>query len=494
MRGGKANEMAEGQGTETTDAHGSEDNQTPGKSEGGNTLRINLLRFLASFRQFLSETMNLAEDANIEGTIETIKKDMVFRGHNVWILICSILVASIGLNLNSTAVIIGAMLISPLMGPILAIGLAVGTNDWELLKRGWKNFGVMVVISLITSTLYFFITPLSQAQSELLSRTTPTFLDALIAIFGGLAGIIGVSRRNRGNVIPGVAIATALMPPLCTAGYGLATWQLEYFLGAFYLFLLNSIFISGATLVIVRYLKFPLVSFVNESTEKRVRQYMLLSVIVVLLPSAWIFYGVVMETIFVGRAERFIADNLTLPNTEILSRRLTYNDTLSRIDVFIMGEPISISEQDNLQRKLISAGLENTRLKIHQPKDYTGELAGKLSQEVRVGVLEDIYERNARIMEQKDAVINRLSAIVDRDSIPFESLHREIRIQYPEVKRMAYARTIEMGRDGEVDSIPTFLVRWDNTVVQDDRSRRESVMKEWLKVRLELDTLRLVRY
>jgi uncharacterized hydrophobic protein (TIGR00271 family) len=465
------------------------------EQQASQSLRSNMLRLLVSAKEFLSITLNLAEDANIEGTISAIKKDMVFKGHNVWILVCSILVASIGLNLNSTAVVIGAMLISPLMGPILAIGLAVGTNDWELLKRGWKNFGVMVVISLITSTLYFFISPLGEAHSELLARTRPTFLDALIAVFGGLAGIIGVSRKaTYSNVVPGVAIATALMPPLCTAGYGLATAQWEFFLGAFYLFMLNSIFISGATLVIVRYLKFPLVSFVNERTEQRVRKYMILSIIVVLLPSAWIFYGVVKETIFMGRAEKFIADNLVMQNTEILSRRLVYNDTLSRIDIFIMGEPITITEQENLQRKLVNAGLENTRLKIHQPKDYSGDLAGKLSQEVRVGVLEDIYERNARIMEQKDMTIGRLSAIVRRDSIPFENLHKEIRIQYPEVKRMAYARTIEMGRDGEVDSIPTFLVRWDGTVDPEIKGIREQVMKEWLKARLNLDTVRVVRY
>lgn len=491
--------MAEGQGTQEnglpTGAGGSHRSSEQQEQQASKSLKSNLFRFIVSAKEFLSITLNLAEDANIEGTIETIKKDMVFKGHNVWILVCSILVASIGLNLNSTAVVIGAMLISPLMGPILAIGLAVGTNDWELLKRGWKNFGVMVIISLITSTLYFFISPLGEAHSELLARTRPTFLDALIAVFGGLAGIIGVSRRaTYSNVVPGVAIATALMPPLCTAGYGLATAQWEFFLGAFYLFMLNSIFISGATLVIVRYLKFPLVSFVNARTEIRVRKYMVLSIIVVLLPSAWIFYGVVKETIFMGRAEKFISDNLIMQNTEILSRRLVYNDSLSRIDIFIMGEPISIEEQQNLQMKLVRAGLENTQLKIHQPKDYTNDLAGKLSQEVRVGVLEDIYERNARLLDQKDAVINRLSAIVDRDSIPFENLHKEIRIQYPEVKRMAYARTIEMGRDGEVDSIPTFLVRWDNTVVQDDRSKRERVMKEWMKVRLGLDTLRIVRY
>ncbi len=314
--------------------------QAAGDEEAGRTLRESVRSVYESARAFLGRTMNISDDTNIEGTVTAIKRDMVFRGHNVWILICSIVVASVGLNVNSTAVIIGAMLISPLMGPILALGLAVGTNDWELLKRAWKNFGVMVVVSLITSTIYFFITPLSDAQSELLARTRPTFLDAMIASFGGLAGIIGLSRKNNfSTVVPGVAIATALMPPLCTAGYGLATWQLEYFIGAFYLFLINSIFISGATLVIVRYLKFPLVSFINTRTERRVRIYMALSVFVVLLPSGWIFYDVVKETVFLRNANRFIAENLIFEKTEIMSKKVTYNDTLPRIDLYMMGDP-----------------------------------------------------------------------------------------------------------------------------------------------------------
>ncbi|MCB0756520.1 MAG: DUF389 domain-containing protein, partial [Flavobacteriales bacterium] len=312
---------------------------------------VKVLRILAWLRDFARSTMNLQAESDQEGTIETIKKDMVFRGHVVWVLICSIFIASIGLNLNSTAVIIGAMLISPLMGPILAIGLSVGTNDWETLKRALKNFGVMVVVALITSTLYFFITPLQEAQPELLARTKPTFLDALIAIFGGLAGIIGVSRRNRGNVIPGVAIATALMPPLCTAGYGLANGQWSFFFGAFYLFTLNSIFIAGATFLIVRYLGYPLVSFVNADTEKKAKRYMIAFIIVVILPSAYIFYGVVKETIFMGKAEAFISQNLEFEGTEIISKKITYGDT-SRIDVFIMGEPITNQTQEQLENRM----------------------------------------------------------------------------------------------------------------------------------------------
>ena len=382
-------------------------NNTGSNAEKDQRLNVKVLRALAALRDFARSTMFLGDDMDLEGTIETIKKDMVFRGYVVWILICSIFIASIGLNLNSTAVVIGAMLISPLMGPILAIGLSVGTNDWEVLKKALKNFGVMVVVGLVTSTLYFFITPLHEAQPELLARTKPTFLDALIAIFGGLAGIIGVSRRNRGNVIPGVAIATALMPPLCTAGYGLANGEWSYFFGAFYLFTLNSIFIAGATFIIVRYLKFPLVSFVDEVTETKVKRYMLAFVIVVILPSAWIFYGLVKETIFLGKAENFISQNLEIEGTEIISKKITYTDSISRIDIFIMGEPIADQTKKQLERVMLEKGIENTVLKIHQPKDVSGDIAGKLSKEVRVGILEDLYKRNEDLIAEKDKQIKQ---------------------------------------------------------------------------------------
>jgi uncharacterized hydrophobic protein (TIGR00271 family) len=437
--------------------------------------------------------MNLADDSDIEGTTEIIKKDMVFRGYVVWILICSIFIASIGLNVNSTAVVIGAMLISPLMGPILAIGLSVGTNDWDMLKRALKNFGVMVVVALITSTIYFFITPLREAQPELLARTKPNFLDALIAIFGGLAGIIGVSRRSRGNVIPGVAIATALMPPLCTAGYGLATANWSFFFGAFYLFTLNSIFIAGSTFVIVRYLRFPLVSFVDAETEKRVKRYMIGFVIVVLLPSAWIFYGLVKETIFLGKAETFIAQNFEIEGTEVISKKVTYTDTVSRIDIFIMGEPIALQTQKHLEKQMLDDGLENTILKIHQPKDVSSDVAGKLSKEVRVGILEDLYKRNEELMAEKDKRILDLENQViqyQKDVIPFGGIAKEISMLYPNIDRMSYAASVEMN-DGKLDTIPTFMLSWKNRKTQ--KSDKET-LTVWLKQRLELDTVRIVEY
>lgn len=388
------------------------------------------------------------------------------------------------------------MLISPLMGPILAIGLSVGTNDWDTLKTALKHFGVMAVVALITSTVYFLITPLHEVQPELLARTKPTFLDALIAIFGGLAGIIGVSRRDRGSVIPGVAIATALMPPLCTAGYGLANGHWSFFFGAFYHFALNSIFIAGSTFLIVRYLKFPLVSFVNSTTEKKVKRYMVGFVIVVLLPSAWIFYGLVKETIFLGKAENFISHNFEIEGTDIISKKITYTDTVSRIDLFIMGEPITQQTQEHLERVMLQKGIENTILKIHQPKDVSSDIAGRLSKEVRVGILEDLYQRNEELIAKKDARIIHLENLVisyQRDAIPFEGLNNELITLYPDLKKMAYAVSVEMNGT-KVDTIPTFILEWRSGQSVRSKAKDKKVLQVWLKQRLKLDTLRIVEF
>ena len=354
----------------------------------------------------------------------------------------------------------------------------------------------MVVVALMTSTLYFLITPLQEAQPELLARTSPTFLDALIAIFGGLAGIIGISRRSRGNVIPGVAIATALMPPLCTAGYGLANGQWSFFFGAFYLFTLNSIFIAGATFIIVRYLKFPLVSFVNSDTEKKVKRYMLAFVILVILPSAWIFYGLVKETIFLGRAETFITQNLEIEGTEVISKKITYTDTISRIDIFIMGEPIAEQTKKQLEKTMLEQGLENTILKIHQPKDVSADLAGKLSKEVRVGILEDLYKRNEDLITEKNQRIVELENQVfqyQRGAIPFEGLSKEMAALYPNIERVSYSLSLQMNGT-KIDTIPTFMMGWNESQSSKSKSDDKIILQAWLKQRLELDTLRIVEY
>ena len=228
----------------------------------------------------------MSEDLDVESASESIKKNIHFRGANVFILACAIIIASVGLNLNSIPVIIGAMLISPLMGPILGFGMGLGTNDMKLVKQALTNFFVMVGISIIASTLYFLISPLRLGnQSELLARTNPTIYDVMIALFGGLAGILETSRKDKGTVLSGVAIATALMPPLCTVGYGLAHLYWSYVFGALYLFFINSIFIALATFLAVKYLGFKSATIEDPKTKKRATRSIVAILIIVLVPS-----------------------------------------------------------------------------------------------------------------------------------------------------------------------------------------------------------------
>lgn len=503
--------------------HNSEDEKKKHDSSHHIHLRSSFKHFLQSFWHFIRETMNLKEGAEIPGTISGIKRDIPFRGHSVWILICSIFIASIGLNVNGSAVIIGAMLISPLMGPILGIGLAIGTNDWETLTLSLKNFGIMVFVSILTSTIYFSITPLHDIQSELLARTKPTFLDVLIAIFGGMAGIIAGSRKEKSNVIPGVAIATALMPPLCTAGYGLANGNLNFFFGAFYLFFLNSVFICLSTVIIVRYLHFPTKNFVDPIREKRLKRYMIIFIIIVILPSAKIFWSVIKESRFYASADQFITENVRFKGSEIINRKITYSDTLSYIDLYMIGEEVSENQISKLSEKLDEYGMkrkgsfwktgtfsttDNTEIRIHQAKDKTeaivdskiNYLSSNLGKEVRQGIIEDLFKKNEKIIQDKDSMIALLKNELQKrtsEEIPFYNIESEIKVQYERVDRVAYGKTIETIRDDSteiMDTIPTFLVKWNRNAWRSLKQKQRKQMSEWLKVRLQLDTVRVIEF
>lgn len=448
-----------------------------------------LREHLQAGRSFLQETLNLHEDANIQGTIDTIRKDMVFRGHVVWVLVCSIFIASIGLDTNSAAVIIGAMLISPLMGPLLALGLAVGTNDGDMLRRAMKNVGIMVVVSLITSTVYFWITPFGNADSELLSRTAPTLLDGFIGLFGGLAGIIGVSRRDRSNVVPGVAIATALMPPLCTAGYGLATLNWQYFFGAFYLFLLNSLFIATATVMVVRYLHFPMVEYMNVETRRKNRIRIAMFVGIALIPSVWILTGAVQRSLFEQRAVSF-EQQLREDFPSIINIEPRYDPDSASIDVYLLGGGNLSALQADMRRRMASAGLADAVLVVHGERDVSAEL-GQLGQEVRVGVIQDLYERNEELLRQRDERIAELEGRLSnfaRDTLPMTQVGREIGIQHPDIASFSYGDVIDV-RGDTVDTIPTFLVDWSDRRA---RAQEEEQLTQWLMVRLGLDTVRIL--
>lgn len=276
---------------------------------------------LQQIKFFLIRHFDLRQEKeDEEETIESLKKGVEFRGTNLWVLIFAIFLASLGLNTNSTAVIIGAMLISPLMGPIMGFGLGLGIADFELVKRSLRNYLTATLFSVVTATIYFLISPISEAQSELLARTSPTIYDVLIAFFGGLAGIVAGSTKSKGNVIPGVAIATALMPPLCTAGFGLATGNLSYFLGAFYLYFINTVFISLSTYIVVRVLKYPHKEFLDKKRAMVVRRYMMIIVTCTIIPSLYLTYRVLRTTVFEEQVKSFVNKELDFPNTQVLSR------------------------------------------------------------------------------------------------------------------------------------------------------------------------------
>ncbi|MGB0165999.1 MAG: DUF389 domain-containing protein [Luteibaculum sp.] len=453
---------------------------------------LSLKSLFQSFLNIFKGTFNIREGAEVKATTEGIKRDISFKGHNSWILVFSIFIASIGLNVNSIPVIIGAMLISPLMGPILGLGLAVATNDWETLTRSLKNFGIMILIALATSTLYFTISPLSDLTSELLNRVKPTLLDVFIAVFGGFAGIVAGSRKEKSNVVPGVAIATALMPPLCTAGFGLAYANSSMFFGAMYLFLLNSVFICISTYIVIRYLKFPLKEFVDTKKEKQIRYSIAVFVAVVIIPSGFIFYDVIKETIFNRNANNFLGQEVFYEGTEVINQKVKYDKEEGKIDVFLIGERVPAPVIEGWKKKLSKYDLEGTVLEIHQSKDETGEIAGKLSEQVRSGIISDLYERNEAILASKDEKIafleQELTRLSQVDSLPVAALFSEAKVNYPWVNKIQGGNL--QSYDGNVkDSRLALLVYYNTTLTSSSDSLK---FLSWTKVRLNSPDLNVV--
>lgn len=434
---------------------------------------------------YLRDIFDLEEGKEDElETIDYISKNVEFKGANLWILIFAIFVASIGLNVNSTAVIIGAMLISPLMGPIMGIGLAAGINDFELMKKSARNLSVAVFISVLTSTIYFYISPISNAQSELLARTEPTVWDVLIALFGGLAGIVAGSRKEKSNAIPGVAIATALMPPLCTAGYGLASGNMYFFFGAFYLFFINSVFISLSTYLIVRFMGFPKKAFIDPKREKRVQTYITMVTLATIIPSVFFAYGLVRKSIWNEQARRFVSVEVQYPSTQILKTNYTYHQKEPIIEVQLIGEPISNEEVALLEKKLLDFGLENTKIIIQQNGSNQGSLQND--------ILRDFYEKSkAKIetQEQKIALLEEeLSADVGIRTLSLD-MAAEAKINHPDLSKFSLGRSIFTDlKKNESDTLLTALVEFDKNPTEAELDK----LKNWLKIRTQSDTVALI--
>ncbi|UTW63633.1 TIGR00341 family protein [bacterium SCSIO 12741] len=474
------------------------------RSEENSKPMESFLDFLKSFKHYL----NIREGVDVNETVEAIKKDVEFKGHNIYILIFSIFIASVGLNFNSAPVIIGAMLISPLMGPIVGLGLSVGIADIALFRKSLRNISVTVIFSVLTAALYFWITPIHNQNHELLARTTPTIADALVALFGGFAGIMASSRSERGNVIPGVAIATALMPPLCTAGFGIATGNWAFFFGAFYLFVLNSLFISLATALVVRYVGFPRVSFVSKERERKVKRFIYLAVAIVLIPSGYLFYHVIKKSIFDQQALVFVEQNFNKDELIVISHEPKYNRGDSRIVVTLMGPRITADEQHEMEAKMLELGLENCRLILRQSGDYEARMdeeerqenernLERLGTEVKTGIIQDMYEKNQQLMADQQSRIRDLEGQLHRlmgDSVPNYVLRREVHIQYPKIES-SYFAVVEVNlKDGSQDTIPTVFVHWKSRTPRREKNAESEKLGQWLQVRLNMDTVRVVEY
>jgi uncharacterized hydrophobic protein (TIGR00271 family) len=434
----------------------------------------------------------LKEDTDYEATVKYISSSVEFRGVNLWVLAFAIIVASVGLNVNSTAVIIGAMLISPIMGPILGVGLSIGTLDEELLRRSLRNFLIMVAISLVTSTLYFLISPLSEAQSELLARTRPTIFDVIIAFFGGLAGIVATSRKIQPfTVISGVAIATALMPPLCTAGYGLATWQMRYFGGAAYLFFINSFFIALATFIMVRFLSFPQKRYLNQTRLNAVKRMTYLFAILVMIPSVFMAINLVRESSFNSQAIKFVHDiqqTSYFENVQLIDAQRKYEKKEQTVTLRVIGKPLTVEDIARMQNVMRTEyGLGRAKLVIKQTE-------GVLDITQQTQLVEDLIEKKDAVIDSQDSTIMALRAQLDKltgSSENTKQVVKEIKSQYKDIQQVAIVEMQCYDADSlTVMPMPVIYLKWKDGTTHSEAERR---LLNWLKVRLNVEDIQIMR-
>ena len=431
-------------------------------------------------RHIARERFNLRDDKADDAEIESrIREGVDLRGATPWILIFAIFVASVGLNVNSTAVIIGAMLISPLMGPIMGAGLGVAVYDFDLVKRSLTNLGIATLISLVVSALYFSLTPLQQAQSELLARTSPTLWDVLIALFGGLAGIVGITRREKSNVIPGVAIATALMPPVCTAGYGIATGQWQFVGGALYLYAINCVFIALATVAGIRALDLKRHGFATPAVARRVKSTLLLLALCTALPSAYLALNLVRDEVFRANAQSFIAREFVFTNAQVVDTRI---DPAKRsMHVSLVGEPVGKEALANIEARLAGGKLEGTKIVLHQMGDHRVDVTA-----LKSSLLSDLLRESQETIRQRDLQLQKLQAeLADRQTAQklADSVNLELRQLYPEITQVMLGEGVDMAADGSKQRNAYLFIG--TRQAQPEVTQRR--ISEWFKVRTQID-------
>ena len=445
------------------------------------------------FKSFIEEYLDVRRDkADESDAVKSIREGVEMKGATIWILIAAILLASLGLNVNSTAVIIGAMLISPIMGPIMGVGLAIGLGDFDLMKRSFKNYLVITLFSVVTATLFFLISPsVSEGQSELLARTSPTIYDVFIALFGGAAGFIALSTTKKGSVIPGVAIATALMPPLCTAGFGLATGNLIYFLGAFYLYFINSVFICVATYLGTRVMRFSRLQYVDKEREKKVRKYIVWVVVLTMIPALYLTYGILNDTIYEGSVNRFVNEQLSFDNAQVVDKKVEKRDGMKELRVVLVGREVPDSTIILAQRRMIDYKLGDTKLVVLQ--GVSGQQAATMDiTSVRAQVLEDFYKNGEVKLQQQavliDSIQNMLNAYLTYDELA-KTLMPEMKVLYPQVSRFSLSKSLEMSVDSaRFDTVTFVVIQLNRRMTEAEKAK----MIEWMKARTNSKELKLL--
>ena len=430
----------------------------------------------------------MRDHVDLEVASVNIRSNIYFRGPNVFILACAIVIASVGLNLNSIPVIIGAMLISPVMGPILGFGLGLGTNDTALVKDSLKNFLVMVLISILSSTLFYLLSPLQlEHQTELLARTNPTLYDVFIALFGGFAGILENSRKEKGGtVIPGVVIATALMPPLCTVGYGIAHLEWRFIVGAFYLFIINTVFISLATFVTVKYLHFPSPHGKEEAIRKRSARWIAVIMVLMLVPSVWSAVQMIQDNNFAISAQRLVHDNTNLGKSYIYDYRTDVEVNPPTLELFLAGEKMDAATRERLFLDAEQSGITRGQIIIREDAAFQNEIMTESE------IIRNMIDSHDREVEQLQGQVDSLSTSIEffkAQQLPSVLITREIAAQYAGVEEVTLTRGERVqAENGKSDAAIVAIVRTETGLKEAERERIE----QWLRVRLGVNDVTVI--
>lgn len=409
-----------------------------------------------------------------EKVLATVKSNMSFSGPNLWILACAILVASVGLNVNSTAVVIGAMLISPLMGPIVGAGFALGMFDFSLLRKSLKNLLLSTIIGLAVSFLYFLLSPYKEAHSEIISRTSPNIYDVLIAFFGGLVGVIAVTRVEKGNPIPGVAIATALMPPLCTAGYGLATGNFAYFGGALFLYTINCVFICIATYGIVKFLKYPAVEFVDKKKSERIKVWISVIVALMVIPSVFFAYRFVDQQNYDVKVKNFLSKEFEDKGNTIIYKKTSYSSDPKKIELAFLSRKFSSEQIKELNAKLKDYKIDNTQIIIRQDSAFLANATKTV-------------ESTNEITDQSNTIIAQLKRQLDTYTFKTDNIFPEAKSIIPEISSISVAKQEIFNRTDSTQILPVAFYEASKTLSPTE----QNTLRNWLKVKLKVDTLEI---